>query len=704
MHFFKSRFFKIAFFSYVLLMGMLVVLFGSVLGYQQIQDTRRLREKDTQARMDKIVQIADSKFDTIEMMSLQLSGSDWMPYVASESDVLFSQIDYLEKQNICWEINRYNTLQQIGPYSAVIFPEKELVVDGTGFWDLERWLGLKGLDLDLEDQINDMYPSFYSALMLLPKANTNTDGNFVIAKKLKNEASVKGIFLTQVDGKQFIEYLETYLPEAIGFEIIQNNEVIFSNQQAENSKNIVERVVPSNVYGWDYRISIEEVDSGEKTQTGLMAVVLVGVVAMVLVLAYLLARFTHLPITRLVRRLGGQKGEELYGLDRLEYLFEEMSLEKEKMENLANQYLQISQNNFLNSLLAGTYDRNQIVKNIQKFQMGFEPGMIYAVTILLNLNKERKDDFLNGFLNIEIHFAQRGISTALYSEEEKENYVLIMGTRVDNEDYLNCAESITVLTDEYLSDQDVDIYTGMAHEGFEGICLSYREARDSMRMKNNQKEQLSYYYPMDVEMNINRQMHLGDFEKVEQLLLLLEQENRKRRVLLDVEKKLIYLVYESFSRFATEFDIPMDKWQGMYLSVLESSDNTQMWHFLRMMVLDIQKAHRGNDAVQAKGRQFVKYVNEHYTCSSLSQMDLAEQFGASRPTVSKIFKETTKKNFVDYLRELRVEHAKSLIHQGNRNVLEVAKASGFETEVTFKRAFLKQEGITPREYIKRCNR
>ena len=100
------------------------------------------------------------------------------------------------------------------------------------------------------------------------------------------------------------------------------------------------------------------------------------------------------------------------------------------------------------------------------------------------------------------------------------------------------------------------------------------------------------------------------------------------------------------------------------------------------------------------GQSIVKYVDENYTYSGLSQQDIAERFGVSRPTVSKTFKEAKNMNFVDYLHKKRVEHAKMLIAQGNYDVLKVAKESGYENEVTFKRAFVKNEGVTPRAYVK----
>jgi len=703
MHFFKSRFFKIAFLSYVLLITALVVVFGIVLGLQQNNETKRLQEKDVQAKIDKMVQVADDKFDTIELMSLQLSGSNWMPYVASESDVLFSQMGYFERRDVCDEVFKHNTLLQVSQFSAILFPQKNLVVDGADFWELNHWLELKGMDADLVDQINSIHPSFHSALILLPNSEQDTSGSFVVAKKLKNDASIKGIFLTQVNEKHFLKFVETYLPEATRFAIVQQEQTIYTTPQTQPSEKTVELMVPSKVYSWSYRIAIEAEDRGGVIPVWQAVIALLGMILLVVLVAYPLARFTHLPIFRLLKRINPQKDGELYDLDKLEYMFEELDLENKKLKSLANQYLQIGQNNLLNSLLLGNYDRSQIYENTRKFQIDFDENMVYMVAILRDPDWEKKEQLLNSFLDIEIHCAQQGITTALYVAEGTESYILIMGTGKENKSILEREESVVVLIDEYLADLDVDIYTGRIYEGFEGIFVSHREAKEKMLLSANQKEQLSYYYPVDVEMNLNRHVQMGDFEKAEQLLRMLEQENQSRAVITDAEKNLIYILYEALRRFAEEWGVSANQWASAYLLVSGSGNVPEMWQFLRTMLADIQCAQLENDSIRARGMQFVKYVNEHYTNSNLSQQEIADQFYVSRSTVSKIFKETMQMNFVGYLSKLRVEHAKQLFLRENNDVMKVAKESGFETEVTFKRAFIKQEGMSPREFIKRCN-
>jgi transcriptional regulator GlxA family with amidase domain len=51
-----------------------------------------------------------------------------------------------------------------------------------------------------------------------------------------------------------------------------------------------------------------------------------------------------------------------------------------------------------------------------------------------------------------------------------------------------------------------------------------------------------------------------------------------------------------------------------------------------------------------------------------------------------------------YLHTLRVEHAKNLLRQSSRSILEIAYESGFSDQRTFNRVFKQHTDRTPKEY------
>jgi YesN/AraC family two-component response regulator len=57
--------------------------------------------------------------------------------------------------------------------------------------------------------------------------------------------------------------------------------------------------------------------------------------------------------------------------------------------------------------------------------------------------------------------------------------------------------------------------------------------------------------------------------------------------------------------------------------------------------------------------------------------------------------------FNDYVNSLRISNACRLLRKSDRSITEISDIVGFNTLRTFNRAFFKQMGMTPSEYIKK---
>lgn len=96
--------------------------------------------------------------------------------------------------------------------------------------------------------------------------------------------------------------------------------------------------------------------------------------------------------------------------------------------------------------------------------------------------------------------------------------------------------------------------------------------------------------------------------------------------------------------------------------------------------------------------KMVDYIEEHYGESEFSLDRLADQFELSPTYISKLFKEHTERNFIDYLIEIRINASKEMLADKNRKINDVAEAVGYTNTRSFLRAFKKYTGMTPSEY------
>lgn len=95
-----------------------------------------------------------------------------------------------------------------------------------------------------------------------------------------------------------------------------------------------------------------------------------------------------------------------------------------------------------------------------------------------------------------------------------------------------------------------------------------------------------------------------------------------------------------------------------------------------------------------------EYVEEHYY-ENLTLTDVAQKVGISPSYLSTLFQKQMGKGFVDYLNEIRIEHACTYLQQHYLKTYEIAYKVGFKDEKYFSKVFKKVTGRPPSEYRKK---
>jgi len=93
----------------------------------------------------------------------------------------------------------------------------------------------------------------------------------------------------------------------------------------------------------------------------------------------------------------------------------------------------------------------------------------------------------------------------------------------------------------------------------------------------------------------------------------------------------------------------------------------------------------------------IEYIKNHYN-SEITLEEVAGYICVSSYYFSKIFKEVTGKNYVDYITELRIEKAKEMLKSGELSIKDICFEVGYNDPNYFSRVFKKVEGVTPSEF------
>ncbi len=110
---------------------------------------------------------------------------------------------------------------------------------------------------------------------------------------------------------------------------------------------------------------------------------------------------------------------------------------------------------------------------------------------------------------------------------------------------------------------------------------------------------------------------------------------------------------------------------------------------------EIQPAEEKNHLVELAK----EYVEEHYY-ENLMLADVAQKVGISAGYLSTLFQKQLSKGFIDYLNEIRIEHACTYLQQNYLKTYEIAYKVGFKDEKYFSKVFKKVKGQSPSEYRK----
>lgn len=92
-----------------------------------------------------------------------------------------------------------------------------------------------------------------------------------------------------------------------------------------------------------------------------------------------------------------------------------------------------------------------------------------------------------------------------------------------------------------------------------------------------------------------------------------------------------------------------------------------------------------------------RFLQEHLD-EEVSLSVLAEEFHLNPQYISQLFKSEIGVNFLAYLTNIRMEHAKKLLLTTSFSIAEVSEQSGYGDYRVFTKVFKKTEGVTPSQY------
>ncbi|SEA82983.1 Two-component response regulator, YesN/AraC family, consists of REC and AraC-type DNA-binding domains [Pseudobutyrivibrio sp. ACV-2] len=109
------------------------------------------------------------------------------------------------------------------------------------------------------------------------------------------------------------------------------------------------------------------------------------------------------------------------------------------------------------------------------------------------------------------------------------------------------------------------------------------------------------------------------------------------------------------------------------------------------------------DVTAAKIQEAVSYINENYA-TDLNMAVVSNHISMNYSLFSAEFKNYTGTNFVNYVKDLRMNEAKKLLIETDLKVNEISAKVGYDNEKHFMKSFKVYAGVSPSEYRKNAMR
>ena len=95
----------------------------------------------------------------------------------------------------------------------------------------------------------------------------------------------------------------------------------------------------------------------------------------------------------------------------------------------------------------------------------------------------------------------------------------------------------------------------------------------------------------------------------------------------------------------------------------------------------------------------IKYL-ENNISNNFTVSEIANANAMSKSKLKYLFKDNFNTSPISYFHKLKLEKAKSMLLEGDKNITEISETLGFQSVHYFSRFFKKNLGICPTKYVK----
>ena len=714
-----SKSFQRYFLTYAAIFAAMIFISILLLARTTNMERARAAEQQRSLQAEKISTQLDDMWKSAGSVGELLNNSSWVEKYKSDTDVFDADFDLVSRQEISQTLQNVCLSSTVVQDIGVIYPRKDTVITPQGWFDLQEYQTFLQRNhlVETENFLDDVLgmTGGFSKLYAEDFAETTPD-TLVYVSQLDILDSPRAIAVIYLDKSVIARQLQQISGAQVCAVRIANaaGDTRMQLTLAEpDPDDVVTMQLASRNMLLNYEISFE--NQRMPFMQGAGGYLLIsGVAVLSMLLAYALAKMQYSPVNRLMRMLTAKTGvnSQSGDMDTIAFCIDNLFADNESLKKMVTSYQQTLNRQQVVQLLRG-YFNEDVARLMQGSDNLFTENFVYAVLVLQRIkdNRESPDEqaqenarYIVILQHIVEKLCQEQNHCELVEQVDGNTAVIIEFPAMPDRDALMAiAETVHAA----LAEQDIEsrAFVGRPCRGLAGISTSYQAAVETMQTDTGHhtvvyaQPQMEYYYPIEWESRLMTAVQDGNIIQVRSILHHLYEENRRLHLSAPLVSRISLLLTEDLHRTAVAMDLapellaefrephPAQRLETAFATAEKTAE-----------IICAEAARRKESATDNVSRSLVEYVNTHIFDPELSLKQLGDEFSVSTASVSRIFKKSAGENFYHYITQKRIARAKELLLIQGYCPAQIAEAVGYDSEYSFKRAFVRTVGMAPRDY------
>ena len=744
-HLWKSRTFRKTFFSYVIILGIPMIIFSILYLYTTIQEEQEKIYASYTRDAYRIAKAVDDKMMELKHLGTRMSNKSWIKKRSIQADIYQNEFDVFKQQEMKEELRNAISESGILSFGVIIYPEKEILLSPWGEYKIEEFSSnVAVLDNRESSQIFFELLDQYHILKILSPITVSIWGEkkevipIIQSLEIANEPrSVLILFIDSFYLSSFITRMtgtalhDMEITDKLGNKIYNYQNPLKTKWKDWGNPSYFE--LDSEVVGWNYFMNYPSTLLPLSIQK-ILFIIFSGLLAICIgvILSFLFAKISYKPLDLLLKKISDnikiesetREQGNLWEYKWIEESFQNLAIKNKTLQEKMKAYKKAAKSNILIQLLKGYFQEQQVIQKLQELEVNYTDEIYFSVLVirfpLIEQGSENNSEALEEEIkkelmilmaleerlsaaNINYELAEVTVQDRIFILSSDQNYI-------EKEEWRNFKAAFQNHLQKHMKFTP-DVIYGPVEQGLIGISKSYYIVNEDLQYLEFHKNNILYtekglrddfyYYPTDWEVQLINNLKVGNIDTFVRILDEVKQENIKRELSHTGMMTLLTLIMETILRVIKELNINGSIYVKQFTSKIETGKTEELWNYIYEVgsLICERIQYINTPATVEEGNQILLYVNEHYTSPEMSLKNLSEMFNMSVSKVSKLFKEVTGINFQDYICRMRIEKAKELLRGDSSQLTNIAQQVGYEHTYSFRRAFVRYEGIKPDEYI-----